>query len=123
VSVSELVTLDRGAFARWKQWHGKPDTATISDLREAPGRRHAVQEAVDRANTAVSRAEGIRRFRILPGTFEVGAQLAPTQMVRRDYVLAEYASEIDGLCACLGTSGRVAMAPVPGRSPVKKPKG
>ena len=97
--IAALVTLEQGAFARWKQRHGKPDAATVSDLREDPGLRRAVQEAVDRANTAVSRAEGIRRFRILPGTFEVGAELTPTQKVRRDYVLAKYASEIDALYA------------------------
>jgi len=58
-----------------------------------------VQEAVDRANTVVSRAEGIKRFRILPGTWEVGAELTPTQKVRRDYVLAKYASDIEDLYA------------------------
>jgi long-chain acyl-CoA synthetase len=82
--IAALVTLDNAAFARWKQRHGKPDTATVRDLREDPGLRHAVQEAVDRANTTVSQAESIRRFRILPGTFEVGAELTPTQKVRRD---------------------------------------
>jgi len=97
--IAALVTLDEGAFARWKRRHGKPDAATVIDLREDPGLRRAVQEAVDRANTAVSRAEGIRRFRILSGTFEAGAELTPTQKVRRDYVLAKYASEIDALYA------------------------
>jgi long-chain acyl-CoA synthetase len=97
--IAALVTLEQGAFARWKQRHGKPDASTVSDLREDPALRRVVQEAVDRANTAVSRAEGIRRFRILPGTFEVGAELTPTQKVRRDYVLAKYASEIDALYA------------------------
>jgi long-chain acyl-CoA synthetase len=97
--IAALVTLEQGAFARWKQRHGVPDAATVSDLREDPGLRRAVQDAVDRANTAVSRAEGIRRFRILPGTFEVGAELTPTQKVRRDYVLAKYASEVDALYA------------------------
>ncbi len=97
--IAALITLDNEAFVRWKQRHGKPDAATVGDLREDPGLRRAVQEAVDRANTAVSRAEGIRRFRILPGTFEVGAELTPTQKVRRDYVLTKYASEIDALYA------------------------
>ena len=97
--IAALVTLEQAAFARWKQRRGIPGAATVSDLREDPGLRRAVQEAVDRANTAVSRAEGIRRFRILPGTFEVGAELTPTQKVRRDYVLAKYASEIDALYA------------------------
>lgn len=94
-----LVTLEQGAFSRWKQRHGIPGATTVSDLREDPALRHAVQEAMDRANTAVSRAEGIRRFRILPGTLQVGAELTPTQKVRRDYVLAKYASEIDALYA------------------------
>jgi long-chain acyl-CoA synthetase len=97
--IAALVTLDNEAFARWKRRHGKPDAETVSDLREDPGLRRAVQEAVDRANTAVSRAEGIRRFTILPGTFEVGAELTPTQKVRRDYVPARYAAEIDALYA------------------------
>ena len=52
-----------------------------------------------RANTAVSRAEGIKRFRILPARFEAGAELTPTQKVRRDYVLAKFASDIDALYA------------------------
>jgi long-chain acyl-CoA synthetase len=97
--IAALITLDNEAFARWKQRHGKPAAASVSDLREDPGLRHAVQEAVDRANAAVSRAEGIRRFRILPGTFEVGAELTPTQKVRRHYVLAKYAGEVDALYA------------------------
>jgi len=72
-----------------------PEAATVSDLREDPGLRRAVQEAVARANTAVSRAEGIRRFRILPGAFEAGAELTPTQKVRSAFVLAKYAAEVD----------------------------
>jgi len=97
--IAALVTLDKEAFARWKHRQGRPEAATVSDLREDPSLRRAVQEAVDRANMAVSRAEGIRQFRILSGTFEVGAELTPTQKVRRDYVLAKYASEIDALYA------------------------
>jgi hypothetical protein len=37
----------------------------------------AVREAVDQANTAVLRAEAIKRFRILPGAFSVGDELSP----------------------------------------------
>jgi long-chain acyl-CoA synthetase len=97
--IAALVTLDDAAFARWKQRQGKPAGATIADLRNDPELRPVVQQAVDRANTAVSRAEGIRRFRILPGQFEVGAELTPTQKVRRNYVLATHASDIEALYA------------------------
>ena len=61
--------------------------------------RAVAQQAVDRANAAVSRPETIRRFRILPDPFQVGAELTPTGKVRRDYVLAKYATEADALYA------------------------
>lgn len=70
---------------------------TIGELRDDPDLRAVVQQAVDRANVAVSRAERIKRFRVLPGRFEVGAELTPTQKVRRDYVLAKYASDVEAL--------------------------
>jgi hypothetical protein len=73
--------------------------ATIGELRDDPDLRAVVQQAVDRANAAVSRPETIKRFRVLPGPFQVGAELTPTGKVRRDYVLAKYASDIDALYA------------------------
>ena len=97
--IGALVTLDPGAFARWKQRQGKPASATISDLCGDQDLQSAVQDAVDRANSAVSRAERIKRFRILPADFTVGAELTPTHKVRRDYVLATYASQVDALYA------------------------
>jgi len=97
--VAALIILDEAAFARWKKRHGKPAGVTIGELRDDPDLRAAVQQAVDRANAAVSRPETIKRFRILPGPFQVGAELTPTGKVRRDYVLAKYASDIDALYA------------------------
>jgi long-chain acyl-CoA synthetase len=94
-----LITLDEEAFARWKKRQGKPADATIGDLRDDPDLRAVVQQAVDRANAEVSRPETIKRFRILPGPFQVGAELTPTGKVRRDYVLAKYAGDIDALYA------------------------
>ena len=93
--VTALITLDEAAFARWKQRHGNLAAATIGELRDDPDLRAVVQQAVDRANAGVSRPETIKRFRILPGPFQAGAELTPTGKVRRDYVLAKYASDID----------------------------
>jgi long-chain acyl-CoA synthetase len=95
--IAALVTLDGEALARWSRRQGKLAGATAGELREDPDLRAAVQQAVDRANAAVSRAEGIKRFRILPRAFETGAELTPTQKVRRDHVLAKYAADIDAL--------------------------
>jgi len=96
--IAALVTLDPAAFARWKLRAGQP-AAAVGDLAGDSGLRAAVQQAVDRANAAVSRAESIRRFRILDAEFAVGAELTPTQKVRRPYVLSKYAAEIDALYA------------------------
>ena len=95
--IAALVTLDGEAFARWKQRQGKPAGATVGELTEDPDLRAVVQTTVDRANMAVSRAEGIKRFRILPGRFATGAELTPTQKIRRDYVLAKYAADAEAL--------------------------
>ena len=95
--IAALVTLDRAAFARWKRRQGKPARATIGDLSQDPDLLAAVREAVDRANTAVSRAEAIKRFRILPDAFAVGDELTPTQKVRRDHVLAKFATDVEAL--------------------------
>lgn len=97
--IGALVTLDPAAFARWKQREGKPVGATIGDLCGDEDLRHAVQRAVDRANSSVSRAESIKQFRILPAAFAIGAELTPTHKIRRDYVLATYASDVDALYA------------------------
>jgi len=101
--ITALVTLDPEAFTAWKQRAGQPPEATVGDLRDDPDLRAAVEEAIDRANTLVSRAETIKRFAILPTSFEVGAELTPTQKVRRHYVLDKYASEIDALYDGSGT--------------------
>jgi long-chain acyl-CoA synthetase len=94
-----LLTLDEGAFAQWKHQHRKPAGAAIADLSDDPDLRKAVQHAVDSANATVSRPETIKRFRILPGQFEEGAELTPSGKVRRSYIMARYASDIDALYA------------------------
>jgi len=94
--ITALVTLDQAAFARWKRRLGKPAGATAADLHEDSDLLAAVRQAVDRANAAVSRAEAIKRFRILPDGFAVGTELTQTEKVRRDYVLAKFAADVDG---------------------------
>ncbi|TWV56339.1 long-chain fatty acid--CoA ligase [Streptomyces misionensis] len=93
--IGALVTIDEDAFAAWKAGNGRPAGATVADLREDPGLRAVVQEAVDHANQSVSRAESIRAFRILPRDFTAaGGELTASQKVKRDVVAREYADEI-----------------------------
>jgi long-chain acyl-CoA synthetase len=53
---------------------------------------------VDDANKAVSRAESIRRFRILPSDFtEANGYLTPSLKVRRNVVSKDFADDIEAL--------------------------
>jgi long-chain acyl-CoA synthetase len=98
--VAALVTLDPEAFEPWKARHGKPADATIASLREDPDLLAAVQAAVDDANLAVSRAESIRRFRILDGDFTIeSGQLSAKLGIRRSVLAKDFAADIDALYA------------------------
>jgi long-chain acyl-CoA synthetase len=59
-----------------------------------------VQKAVDYANAAVSRAESIRRFRLVEGEFtEDNGLLTPSLKIKRHAVAEAYAAEIEELYA------------------------
>jgi long-chain acyl-CoA synthetase len=96
--VAALVTLDPQALQFWKQQHGRPADATPADLADDPELIADIQRAVDDANQAVSRAESVRRFRILPADFtEASGQLTPSLKVRRNVVAKDYAADIEAL--------------------------
>jgi long-chain acyl-CoA synthetase len=96
--VAALITLDPEALAAWKQRHGKPADATIASLRDDPELLADVQAAVDDANKAVSRAESIRKFRILNDDFtQESGQLTVKLGIRRSVLAKDFASEIDAL--------------------------
>lgn len=96
--IAALVTADPDALTQWKTENGKPQTATMADLRNDPALRAEIQAAIDDANQAVSEAEAIRKFTILGEDFtEAGGQLTPTLKVRRNVVTEQYAAQIAAL--------------------------
>ena len=98
--VACLITLDEEAIGFWKQQHGKPADATIADLASDSDLNAEIQDAVHEANKAVSRAESIRRFRVLQHDFtEEGGQLTPSLKVRRNVVAKDFAADIEALYA------------------------
>ena len=98
--VAALVTLDADVFGPWKERHGKPADATPSSLRDDPDLVAEVQAAVDDANKAVSRAESIRKFRILDGDFtQESGQLTVKLGIRRSVLAKDYAADIEALYA------------------------
>jgi long-chain acyl-CoA synthetase len=96
--IAALITLDPEALGPWKERHGKPADETIAELREDPDLIAAVQEAVDDANKAVSRAESIRKFRILDGDFtQQAGQLTVKLGIRRSVLMKDYADDVEAL--------------------------
>ncbi len=94
--IGALVTIDRETYPAWAHEHGKP--ADVADAVDDPELVAAVQEAVDEANKAVSKAEAIRKFTILPGEWtEEGGQLTPSLKLKRNVVVREARSEIEAL--------------------------
>jgi long-chain acyl-CoA synthetase len=96
--VAALVTIDEEAFPVWKEKHKKAADATAADLSDDPDLVTEIQAAVDDANTTVSRAESIRRFRIVDGDFtQENGQLTPSLKVRRNVVAKDRATDIEAL--------------------------
>ncbi len=101
--IAALVTIDPEAFPGWKQRNGKDASATVGDLAEDPDLLAEIDLAVKDANQAVSHAESIRKFRILPVDFtEDTGELTPTLKVKRKVVAEKFASDIDALYAKAG---------------------
>ena len=95
-----LITLDVDALGHWKEQHGKPADATPEDLANDPDLLADLQAAVDDANTAVSRAESIRKFRVLSVDFTTDNDyITPSLKVKRANVAKDFAAEIEALYA------------------------
>jgi long-chain acyl-CoA synthetase len=96
--VAALITMDEEALAGWKARHGRPAEATVAGLRDDPELVAEIQAAVDEANKAVSRAESIRRFRLLAADFtEQAGYLTPSLKIRRNVITKDYSDEIEAL--------------------------
>jgi long-chain acyl-CoA synthetase len=96
--VAVLVTLDEEALGPWMKQHSVPTDTPISSLRENPELIAEVQAAVDDANKAVSRAESIRRFRILDVDFtQEKGQLSAKLGIRRAVLMKDFAADVEAL--------------------------
>jgi long-chain acyl-CoA synthetase len=96
--IGALITIDPEAFGAWKERNQKPADASVGDLATDPDLVAEVDAAVKQANLAVSHAESIRKFRILPVDFtEDTGELTPTLKVKRNVVAEKFASDIESI--------------------------
>jgi long-chain acyl-CoA synthetase len=95
--IAALVTVDQDALKLWVA-NNKKDGASIADLVNDPDLIAVIQTAVDDANKAVSKAESIRKFTLLPTDFTIaGGHLTAKLSVKRHVVAKEFAKEIEAL--------------------------
>jgi long-chain acyl-CoA synthetase len=96
--VAALVTIDPESWPQWLDKQGRPAGTAIADLVDDPDLHAEIQTAVDEANKAVSKAESIRKFAILPTDWtEAGGQLTPSMKLKRNVVQHECAEQISAL--------------------------
>jgi long-chain acyl-CoA synthetase len=95
--IAALITLDEEMYPGWARNHGLdgvPFAAARTDERVIA----EVQKAVDDANTAVSKAESIRKFAILDSDFtEESGHLTPSLKLKRNVVMRDFEDEVDAL--------------------------
>jgi long-chain acyl-CoA synthetase len=97
--IGALITLDAEALPGWSQEQGKDssDAATLADDADLQAE---IAAAVEDANKAVSRAEAIRRWRILDSDFtEESGELTPTMKLKRNVITEKRAADIDAVYA------------------------
>ena len=97
--IGALIALDTEMLPVWLKSKGL-DTVDPAAAAELPLVRESLDRAIARANKRVSRAESIRRYRIVNAAFTVeNGYLTPSLKLKRRAVLRDYASEVDALYA------------------------
>ncbi len=95
--IGALITLDAEMWPLWAPTHGL-ENVSFEEARTHPKVLEALQHAVDRANEAVSKAESIRKFTVLPGDFtEANGYLTPSLKLKRNIVMKDFEAEVESL--------------------------
>jgi long-chain acyl-CoA synthetase len=95
--IGALVTLDPEGVPGWLAAHGKPEM-TLAEAAKDPDVLASLDKAVEKANKAVSRAESVRKYRILDTDLTIAnGYLTPKLSIRRNEVLKAFAGEVDAL--------------------------
>ncbi|WP_185994915.1 AMP-dependent synthetase/ligase [Nocardioides campestrisoli] len=94
--IGALVTLDPETVPGWAEARGKK--GTLEQLASDEDLHAEIDAAIEEANKAVSRAESIRKYRILTASWtEEGGQLTPSLKLKRSVVMREFRDEVEAL--------------------------
>lgn len=98
--ISALITLDMDELDKYCDRIGRPHFASLTEAANDSGVHVVISGIVEQANAKVSRAESIRKFKILDKVFdEHSGTLTPTMKIRRQGVNKVFANAIDEIYA------------------------
>ncbi|GAA1605821.1 long-chain fatty acid--CoA ligase [Kribbella sancticallisti] len=94
--IAALVTIDPETIGAWASKHGK--SSEMSSLATDKDLIAEIQTAIDDANTAVSKAEAIKRFTILENDWtQENGELSLKLSLRRHIVMEKHESDVEAL--------------------------
>ncbi|UGT45005.1 long-chain fatty acid--CoA ligase [Nocardia yamanashiensis] len=96
--VGALITLDPEALPGWLARHDLDGALPLAQVIELPALRAELETAIAETNAKVSKAEGIKKFRVLSVDWtQEGGELTPKMSLKRAVVAQKYAAEIAAL--------------------------
>ncbi|MEV0074998.1 long-chain fatty acid--CoA ligase [Nocardia neocaledoniensis] len=94
--IGALLTLDPEVVPDWARRHGLPAGTPLETLIEHPDLVAEIDAAVAETNKLVSRAEAVKKVRILPVDWtEATGELTPKMSLRRAEVMKKYAEDVE----------------------------
>ncbi len=96
--IAALVTIDPETIGDWAEKHGKANEMSV--LVDDKDLIAEIQNAINDANTSVSKAEGIKKFTILPTDWtQENGELSLKLSLRRHIVMEKHEADVEALYA------------------------
>ncbi|MFT4186418.1 MAG: long-chain fatty acid--CoA ligase [Micrococcaceae bacterium] len=96
--ISAIISLDAEVIPSWLEHHDLPLDTSLSELVEHPKVIAEVQDAVNDANSTVSHAEAIKKFKVIESDFtEESGHLTPSLKIKRTKVLKDFQDTVDDI--------------------------
>ena len=108
--IAALVCLEMEEVDKWCERLKRPVFANMLEASEDAALQAHVARVVDKANLSVSRAESIRRFRIVGTPFsEVEGMLTPSMKIRRTQITDRFAADVQIIYHLRKTDARIGV--------------
>ena len=96
--ISALLTLDEEMLPAWLNNNDLDAQMSVTEAAKNPKVLAEVQRAIDVGNSSVSRAESIRKFKILDAELtEASGHLTPKMSIKRNVILKDFSDVIEGM--------------------------